>query len=185
MRGAGQRSPAEVRLPEIMRLIPTPSQAPSEPVSASAYRPFFIAGIVTVLTVGCALGAVALAAIAIKGSFAVAHWTPIIWAHANSQLYGWVGFFVMGFSLQTHRVAPDRVILARRLATVSLVFMALGVGLRFAAEPLVALMRPPGLVLGVVSTALQAVAVIVFSANRAFTSASCSPPRATPSPGSG
>ena len=68
----------------------------------SVYRPFFICGVLTVVTAGCLLGAIALFGISGRGSYLASSWTPYVLAHANSQLYGWVGFFVIGFSLQHH-----------------------------------------------------------------------------------
>ncbi|HWA83169.1 MAG TPA: NnrS family protein [Fimbriimonadaceae bacterium] len=136
-----------------------------ERASVEIYRPFFLAGILSVLTAGCTLGAVALLGISLKGSYTADVWTPYVLAHANSQLYGWVGFFVIGFALQQHAPSKSKLKLFYRLAYASLILMALGIGLRFAAEPLVK--SDPGvwLPVGVFSCVLQLIAVILFMTN--------------------
>ena len=131
--------------------------------STSIYRPFFLAGILSVLTAGCTLGAIALLGIALKGSYTASAWTPYVLAHANSQLYGWVGFFVMGFALQQHAPRQSRVRLFHVLAYWSLGLMAVGIGLRFAAEPL------NWIGVGVFSCVLQLAAVILFNVNTGMT----------------
>src|SRR4051794_24740578 len=105
----------------------TPKTANVASVSTTIHRPFFFMGILSVLTAGCTLGALALLGIALKGQFASSVWTPYVLAHANSQLYGWVGFFVMGFSLQHHSPRPSRVRLFYRLAYGSLSLMSAGI----------------------------------------------------------
>lgn len=145
-----------------LRIISAPKD-PDGRASTEIYRPFFLAGILSVLTAGCTLGAIALLGIAVKGSYTASAWTPYVLAHANSQLYGWVGFFVMGFALQQHAPRMSRERLFHRLAFWSLGLMAVGIGLRFAAEPL-------NLVgLGVFSCVLQLSAVVLFNINTAVT----------------
>lgn len=134
-------------------------------VSTEIYRPFFLAGILSVLTAGCTLGAVALLGIANQASYTTSVWTPYVLAHANSQLYGWVGFFVMGFALQQHAPRASRAALFRKLAVVSLTLMAIGVGIRFAAEPLVHTNPGVWMPIGIGSCILQAVAVGLFLVN--------------------
>lgn len=58
----------------------------NERAAVNIYRPFFLAGLFTVATAGCLLGAVALAGIALNASYTIGAWTPYILAHANSQL---------------------------------------------------------------------------------------------------
>lgn len=145
------------------------SSAPHARASVEIYRPFFVAGILCVLTVGCLLGAVALAGIAFNASYTASVWTPYVLAHANSQLYGWVGFFVMGFSLQQHAPSVSRAKVFHRLAYASLVLMALGIAVRFAAEPLVAVHRDVWLPIGVAACIAQAVAVGLFILNTQWT----------------
>lgn len=133
------------------------------------YRPFFIAGIVCVLTAGCTLGALALWGIAQAGSFTKSGWTPWVLAHANSQLYGWIGLFVMGFALQQHAPSAERFHLFRMLAMGSLVCALVGIGMRFVAEPLAASGHPAGMALGQASAWIQFVAVALFVTNLSVT----------------
>ena len=142
---------------------------PTDRASVEIYRPFFIAGIVCVLTVGCLLGAIALHGIGRSGTYTSAAWTPYILAHANSQLYGWVGLFVMGFSLQQHAPTLARAKLFHQLAYASLSLLAAGIALRFVAEPMVRVDRETWVPLGVLSGVLQALAVTLFVFNTGFT----------------
>lgn len=138
---------------------------PDGRASVDIYKPFFLAGILSVLTAGCTLGAIALLGIALKGNYTADVWTPYVLAHANSQLYGWVGFFIIGFALQQHAPRQSKVKLFHALAYWTLGLMAVGVGLRFAAEPLVKV--DPGLWMpvGIFSCVLQFVAVVLFLVN--------------------
>lgn len=133
------------------------------------YRPFFLAGILAVLTAGCALGAVALFGISAQGNYTASVWTPYVLAHANSQLYGWVGFFIVGFALQQHAPRVEKTLLFNALAKWTLVLFAVGIGLRFASEPLVAIDRVFWLPMGVLSATLQFTGVCLFIANIALT----------------
>lgn len=127
--------------------------------------PFFAAGIATVVTAGCLLGAIALLGVAMNRSYTLAAWTPYIWAHANSQLFGWVGFFVMGFALQQHAPPNSKVVAFHRLAYFSLAAMGLGIALRFVAEPLSRVDPAVWVPIGVASCVLQLVAVLAFLYN--------------------
>ncbi|MBS1724810.1 MAG: hypothetical protein JSS66_17850 [Armatimonadetes bacterium] len=135
----------------------------------AVYRPFFICGTVTVLTAGCLLGALALWGLAMQGSYLASAWTPYVLAHANSQLYGWVGFFVMGFSLQHHAPTVAKLKLYHGLAWCSLALMGLGILMRFLAEPLAREADPTWVAVGVLSACFQAVAVVLFVTNTTFT----------------
>lgn len=153
------------------RILPNRVNRPSPDARAvvNIYRPFFLAGVVTVLTAGCLLGAVALAGIALNASYTTGAWMPYILAHANSQLYGWVGFFVMGFALQQHAPSQAKVRLFHRLAYTSLVLMGLGIAVRFVAEPLVAVDRETWIPVGVASCVAQVAAVLLFIFNIGYT----------------
>lgn len=140
-----------------------------ERADVNIYLPFFLSGILSVLTAGCLLGAVALLGIARQGSYVAASWTPYVLAHANSQLYGWVGFFVMGFALQHHAPRVSRLALFRSLAYASLGLSAVGIGLRFAAEPLAAANPGVWVPVGVFSAVLQFLAVLLFMVNTSVT----------------
>ena len=71
----------------------------SETLADSIYRPFFRAGIAVVLTLGAAWGVILLLRIAWSGSFTSVPLQEVN-AHGHAQIFGWVGLFVMGFSLQ-------------------------------------------------------------------------------------
>lgn len=145
-----------------LRIVAGPRKEGARP---QVYRPFFLAGILSVLTAGCLLGALALVGICLQGSYVTSTWTPYVLAHANSQLYGWVGFFVMGFTLQQHQPRASREKLYWRLAWLSLIAMAIGIGMRFAAEPMASAGMPLGIPLGVASCVFQIVAVMSFLVN--------------------
>ena len=155
----------------LLRILPTPVSVskPSDRASVEIYRPFFLAGMLCVLTVGCLLGAVALFGIGRAGSYTSSAWAPYILAHANSQLFGWVGFFIMGFALQQHAPTLARATLFHRLAWTSLLLMASGISLRFVAEPMVQANRNIWVPLGVFACLLQTAAVAIFLVNTSYT----------------
>ena len=128
----------------------------------NVYRPYFIAGMLSVLTAGCLLGAVALFGISLQGTFTSAQWTPYIWAHANSQLYGWVGFFIIGFSLQQHAPRQSKLTQFQWMSVTTLALMAVAIGIRFVAEPMSGVQADLWVPIGVFSCLLQAVAVMLF-----------------------
>jgi len=64
------------------------------------YRRFFRAGILTMFTFGCVLGAINLAIMAASHRLASLDMRAVTWAHAHAQVAGWVTFFVMGFAYQ-------------------------------------------------------------------------------------
>ncbi|HNB21851.1 MAG TPA: DUF1858 domain-containing protein [Candidatus Melainabacteria bacterium] len=63
------------------------------------YRPFFLAGLFTILTLGATWGVMLLWRISIGHGFNAASQQEIN-AHAQAQVYGWMGFFIMGFAYQ-------------------------------------------------------------------------------------
>jgi hypothetical protein len=141
------------------------------PAQVSIFRPFFLAGIFSVLTTGCMLGAFALFGIAQRASYTASATTPFVLAHANSQLFGWVGLFVMGFALQLHPPRRSRARLYHQLAAWSLGLIAVAIALRFAAEPLVDHNRAVWMPVGILSAVLEVFAVVLFIANSGLTRA--------------
>lgn len=137
----------------------------SERADTNVYRPFFLFGMLTVLTAGCLLGAIALLGISMSKSYTVLSWAPYIKAHANSQLFGWVGFFVMGFAMQQHAPSIATTRSFHRLAWLALGLMATGIVLRFLAEPLIRVDYAPWYSIGILSGVLQATAVVLFIYN--------------------
>lgn len=142
-----------------------PESLPTGRAPLEIFRPFFLAGILCVLTAGCLLGAIALFGIATKGNYTASAWTPYVWAHANSQLYGWVGFFIMGFALQMHGTTQAKHIAFHKLAHISLALMAAGIALRFLAEPMAHVNPSRWVPLGILACVLQLLAVICFLYN--------------------
>lgn len=144
--------------------IPT-AKSEDDRAETQIYRPFFICGIITVLTVGCLLGGIALYGIARQESYTASSWTPYVLAHANSQLFGWVGFFVMGFAMQQHGTTLGKSARFHRIAWWSLGSMGLGIALRFLAEPLAQFDPGRWIWLGMLSAGLQIFAVLLFLYN--------------------
>jgi len=147
----------------------TDNKAVDRSADVAIHKPFFLGGILTVLTVGCLLGAVALMGISARGSYTTSAWSPFVLAHANSQLYGWVGLFVMGFSLKQHAPRESRKRLFSALAYASLALVSVSILLRFLAEPNVQNNRELWLPVGILSGVMQAVAVFLFIVNTAVT----------------
>ncbi|MFA5650054.1 MAG: NnrS family protein, partial [Proteiniphilum sp.] len=64
------------------------------------YQFFFISALVTLFTLGCMWGAINLLIIGFEESF---HGIDYSWvmAHGHAMIFGFVGFFIIGFSYQT------------------------------------------------------------------------------------
>jgi hypothetical protein len=102
------------------------SSASSLAVARTPYRPFFLAGITVVLTVGAAWGGWLLWQIGFSGRFTGVSLYQVN-AHGHAQVFGWVGLFVMGFGYQMFPALWQRRLRAPRL--VALVFAAMIAGL--------------------------------------------------------
>jgi uncharacterized protein involved in response to NO len=126
-------------------------------IADSIYRPFFIAGIVTVLTLGCTWGAINLLTIGLKQSFRSANYSWVL-AHAHAMVFGFVGFFIMGFAYQAIPRFKHSTLWRPRLAFSSLPLMIAGIGLQTVAH----LVSPPSLPLEVVAAAVQTTSVVIF-----------------------
>lgn len=155
----------------LLRLTAAPQTklGPNDRANVDIYKPFFTAGILSVLIAGCTLGAIALLGISLRGDYTASAWTPYVLAHANSQLFGWVGFFIMGFALQQHAPAVRFLKLYHGLAYCSLGFMSAGIALRFIAEPMTHVDASTWVPIGVFSGVLQGIAASLFLANSAIT----------------
>jgi uncharacterized protein involved in response to NO len=64
------------------------------------YRRFFKGAIAVLLTAGATLGAALLFVSGRRHSLTSLDLLPFIQAHANAQVFGWIGLFVMGFAFQ-------------------------------------------------------------------------------------
>lgn len=161
-----RRSLVDMNTRNLTQLKVLPAESlPGDRAHVEIYKPYFAAGVICVLTVGCLLGAIALFKISLLSSYTATELTPLIWAHANSQLFGWVGFFVMGFALQMHGTTVQKSRSFHRLAYISLGLMSLGIILRFVAEPLAQSTPSIGIPIGLAACVSQIIAVFVFHFN--------------------
>jgi len=115
------------------------------------YRPFLRGALVTVLTIGCTLGAINLAVMGF-GADLNAVWVPLIQAHGYAQMFGWVGLFIMGIAYHTVPRFFLRPLRRPRLVLPSLALTAAGLVLRFVAQPFAA--QHPAAAAGLVGSAL-------------------------------
>jgi uncharacterized protein involved in response to NO len=130
----------------------------SPSIADTIYRPFFLAGIVTVLTLGCMWGAINLLTIGLTGSFSSVSYSWVL-AHAHAMVFGFVGFFIMGFAYQAIPRFKHTILWRPRLAFSSLPLMVLGISLQTIAH----LSSPPSLNLEILAALIQATAVVVFA----------------------
>jgi len=72
---------------------------PRPRLADSIYRPFFLAGLLVILTVGAGWGVLLLWKIGMGGSFTGVTVHEVN-AHGHAQIMGWVGLFIMGFAYQ-------------------------------------------------------------------------------------
>ena len=122
------------------------------------YRPFFLAGIATVLTLGCLWGAINLLTIGMKESFSAVNYSWVL-AHAHAMVFGFVGFFIMGFAYQVVPRFKQTALWRPQLAFLSLPLMIAGIVLQTVAH----LLSPPSLSLELLASVIQLTAVIIFA----------------------
>ncbi len=125
------------------------------------YRPFFIAGILTVMTVGCVWGAVNLLLIGLNMSFTSLDYSWVL-AHGHAMVFGFVGFFIMGYAYQAFPRFKHTELQKPGLAYSTLPVMAGGIILQIIAHLFAP--HPAFLVLGIASGFLQTVAAGIFAA---------------------
>ncbi len=134
------------------------------PRVAALHRPFFLAAIAIVLTVGAAWGVLLLGKITLAGTFTgiSVHEAN---AHGHAQIMGWVGLFVMGFAYQafprTWQTDPP----SARLAIAVLGAMIVGIVARGTA--MMAAANAWATPLHTAGATLETVAVAVFVAQLA------------------
>ena len=133
-------------------------------IADTIYRPFFLAGVATVLTLGCVWGAINLFSIGWKQSFSAVSYSWVL-AHGHAMVFGFVGLFVMGFAYQAIPRFKHTALWRPRLAFSTLPLMIAGIILQTVAH----LLSPPSLSLQVLASAIQFVAVVVFAAVMAQT----------------
>jgi uncharacterized protein involved in response to NO len=130
----------------------------SPSIADSIYRPFFLAGIATVLTLGCVWGAINLLTIGLKESFSAVSYSWVL-AHGHAMVFGFVGFFIMGFAYQAVPRFKHTVLWRPRLAFSSLPLMVAGILLQTVAH----LLSSPSLSLELLASVIQLTAVIIFA----------------------
>ena len=131
----------------------------SPSIADTIYRPFFLAGIATVLTLGCLWGAINLLTIGLKESFSAVSYSWVL-AHGHAMVFGFVGLFIMGFAYQAVPRFKHSVLWRPRLAFSSLPLMIAGIVLQTVAH----LLSPPSLPLELLASVIQLTAVIIFAA---------------------
>lgn len=138
---------------------PQPAEHRPSPAD-TIYRPFFLAGIAAVLSVGCLWGAVNLLFISLARSFGGIDYSWVL-AHGNAMVFGFVGFFIMGFAYQAVPRFKHTTLWRPGLALSALPLMAGGIVLQTTAHLLAP--RPPFLPLGLAAGLLQFSAVFIFA----------------------
>jgi len=121
------------------------------------YRPFFIAGLVTVLTLGCVWGAINLFTIGLKQNFSAVSYSWVL-AHGHAMVFGFVGCFIMGFAYQAFPRFKHTSLWRPRLAISALPLMVTGIILQTVAH----MWSPPSLFVEIVAATIQLVSVIIF-----------------------
>jgi uncharacterized protein involved in response to NO len=152
----------------IQRLLRELNEATTQPAGERAvfassiadtiYRPFFLAGIATVLTLGCMWGAINLLTIGLKQSFAAANYSWVL-AHAHAMVFGFVGYFIMGFAYQAFPRFKHSTLWKPKLAFTALPLMIVGI----VAQTVAHLLSPPSLPLEIVAATIQTISVVIFA----------------------
>jgi hypothetical protein len=123
---------AELR--EAMRSGAAPAEEPASPARLARenlYRRFLKAALLFTFTGGAALGAWALAVMALRGSLGGIG-RSILQVHGHYQLFGWVGLFVVGIAYHILPRLTGVPLPSHRLAAASFVTLVAGTLLRFA-----------------------------------------------------
>lgn len=150
--------PLEKLLADLEGAKDAPAPGYREDLGDVLYRRFFRAAIVVILTAGATLGASMLFLYGLRHTFTSLDLFAPIQAHANAQVYGWVGLFVMGFACQglprfkfVRLWRPD-------LANLSFLLMVGGLALRMGA----AWPWAGQIATGLAGACLEAAAALVF-----------------------
>lgn len=133
-----------------------PEFSPS--IADTIYRPFFLAGITTVLTLGCVWGAINLWTIGVKQSFNSVDYSWVL-AHGHAMVFGFVGLFIMGFAYQAFPRFKHTSLWRPRFAVLALPLMVVGIVLQTVAH----LLSPPSFTLQIFAAALQLVSIAIFA----------------------
>ena len=134
------------------------TQCSATSTADTIYRPFFLAGIATVLTLGCMWGAINLFTIGVTKSFSSVEYSWVL-AHGHAMVFGFVGFFIMGFAYQAFPRFKQTSLWRPRLALSALPLMIAGIALQTIAH----LLSPPSLNLEILAAAIQLSSIAIFS----------------------
>ena len=151
---------------EILRELNEAAAKPAEPdifepsIADTIYRPFFLTGIGTVLTLGCLWGAINLLNIGLHRNFTAVNYSWIL-AHAHAMVFGFVGLFIMGFAYQAFPRFKHTALWRPRLAFSALPLMICGIAIQTVAHLIVP--ASPALPLEFVAATIQVAAVIIFA----------------------
>ncbi|MFO0929121.1 MAG: DUF1858 domain-containing protein [Gemmataceae bacterium] len=126
------------------------------------YRPFFLAGIAVVLTLGAVWGAYLLLRIGFTGAFRSAGLHEVN-AHGHAQIFGWVGLFVMGFAYQAFPRFKHTRLAWPGLAFATLALMLGGIVVRSVGEPLAETV-PLAAPVSVLASIVEVAAIVLFVA---------------------
>src|SRR5688572_8794633 len=144
--------PVEKLLSELNETATKPAAAQTEftpSIADTIYRPFFLAGIAVVLTLGCTWGAINLLSIGLSQNFRAISYSWVL-AHGHAMVFGFVGFFIMGFAYQAFPRFKHTILWKPKVAFVALPLMVLGI----LAQTVAHLLNPPSLRLEIVAAAV-------------------------------
>lgn len=127
---------------------------------ANIYRPFFIAGLATVLTLGCVWGAINLLTIGLNQNFNSVSYSWVL-AHGHAMVFGFVGFFIMGFAYQMLPRFKQTTLRKPKLAIAALPLMAGGIVIQTIAHLIVP--STASMPLEIIAATVQLAAVMVFA----------------------
>ncbi|MGQ3685380.1 MAG: DUF1858 domain-containing protein [Candidatus Loosdrechtia sp.] len=102
----------------------------TKPQTEHIYEIFVKTSIIIVLTTGCLFGASMLAYMAFRNSLASVPWI-LIEVHGDTQVYGWVGLFIMGISYFALPKFWNSILYSTPLAYKSFFLMIIGIFLSF------------------------------------------------------
>jgi hypothetical protein len=128
-------------------------------IAGTIHRPFFLAGLATVLSLGCVWGAINLLAIGVNQNFNTISYSWIL-AHGHAMVFGFVGFFIMGFAYQVFPRFKQTSLWRPRLARASLPLMVSGIAVQTVAHLIVP--ANAALPLEFFAATLQLASVMIF-----------------------
>jgi hypothetical protein len=168
--------PLERLLRELNEAVSNPGATPATvkgSIGDTIYRPFFIAGMITLLTLGCVWGAINLLTIGLSRNFSSVSYSWTL-AHGHAMVFGFVSFFIMGFAYQAVPRFKHATLWRPKLAFSSLPLMAVGIILQTVAHLTVP--SPASMPLEIIAATLQLAAVIIFAVEIVMTAREANKP---------